>query len=819
MERYNAYFEQLVTEAFIDQMMDWAEEADRAISEDSGLTGVHLGGVVTQNGPPDMNVLISAPFVGHDPDGKRIYWALQQTADCSLDYLGAPTDVVGAPNERYLGVFALYDETLAVPKTDGNGLPVYSEEYESFEIRVVQGTEAAIGVAAPPATPTGAVRLCNVHLIFGQVQVLNADITVDDAGFLRDDWARVTGAVLPDFVYGNPQTAVEALFAYCDTLAAATGIAFTATENWHDATTIAGITVGAAINEIVADLADDNGAASGEWGSDKVGSDAHVTVGGFADLTRGSVWDQLVELADYVDGHIGGGAPAHAAAAVTTAAIAGSPESHAGNNVQTALIEVFGHLNARTERSIRETVDGEWKFTAGGFNQYDDQHVRFAEADIHRTLMGGSSPPQFGDDELSGKRFDLHNWAHPWDSANQTALGATLALIDICVTFDSSNNDRRAIAVLDQTNCRVYLVDPLYNSTWYRNSGANLAAGLPAPQVAQWNPTAMCSDGVYLYIMFEGDHAVAANRQHYVQAYAVADWSVKAGWPATGTQLPGVAPLTGDHPGTPNLTDRIIVADNTNLATLNSWVPIANANSPAVSIVTLAAGAVSNDGAGDVTVVGAAVYACGGLASDGTNIFFTTYDTTPVNGEIASCTIANPSVGSGIAGFPQALPANPIIGWCQELIYDGTYLYAVVYDHDGTNRLGLWWHSLNVGAGAFKYISNTAAEKYNDARFAAFDGSKLWIQTERIVGGVIYISLLGVHTDMLSFTSPDVATGLSEAGAVSYQFEDVFEGNDVSVLNTGRCAFDGDSVWMIMDRRASQNQSGHIRRLPRAGYR
>lgn len=331
MNRYDFYFEQMVTESQMDQSFTWAEEADWLIRQSSilGRTtpteprgAVHWGANVTQNASPDLNVLVSAGACT-DPTGRHTSWDSQQLVDCSVDYLSAPTAVVSSGNEKYLGLFSLWNRDLTDPTSDGNGLTVYFQQFDSFILRVVQGSEALAGTATPPPTPSDSIRLSNIKLAYGDTQILNSDIVVDLAGYLRDDYVRVNGTNLSNFIYGNPADAIAQLFTYIDQFSDGGSIAFSGTSDWHDASgPLSSSNVQDAINEIVSDLAQDNAGAVGQWGSDKIGSDEYTTAGGYADLTRGSVNDQIRSLADDLDGHIGGNPPEHPASAITASEVA-----------------------------------------------------------------------------------------------------------------------------------------------------------------------------------------------------------------------------------------------------------------------------------------------------------------------------------------------------------------------------------------------------------------------------------------------------------------------------------------------------------------
>ncbi|MCP4568976.1 MAG: hypothetical protein GY841_15480 [FCB group bacterium] len=310
MNRYNFYFEQLVTEAQMDQSFSWAEEADwRAMTtailgKVSGQTArgaIHWGATVTENASPSMSVIVT-PGACSDPTGRHVSWDLNQSVDCSFDYQAAATDVVAPGNEKYLGLFALWKRDLTNAVSDGNGLTVYFEQYDSFELQIHQGVEASAGAAVPPSTPADSIRLTNILIAYAETQILNANIEDNIAGRLRDDYVRVIGVNLPNFVYGNPSDAIADLFDKIDTYSSSGSVTFLGTSDWHDSSgPLSSVNVQNAINEIVADLAEDNVGSGGQWGSDKIGSDAYATAGNYADLARGSVSDQLRELADYID--------------------------------------------------------------------------------------------------------------------------------------------------------------------------------------------------------------------------------------------------------------------------------------------------------------------------------------------------------------------------------------------------------------------------------------------------------------------------------------------------------------------------------------
>jgi hypothetical protein len=95
-----------------------------------------------------------------------------------LDENGWATAVVNPGEEKWLSLFAEYQRVLSDPRLDGAGATVQFNQAESFVINVVQGAES-VAPASPPALRSDQILLADIHLVFGQTQVLNADIDVE----------------------------------------------------------------------------------------------------------------------------------------------------------------------------------------------------------------------------------------------------------------------------------------------------------------------------------------------------------------------------------------------------------------------------------------------------------------------------------------------------------------------------------------------------------------------------------------------------------------------------------------------------------------
>ena len=197
-DRRDYFFKQKVTEAELDVGFDTLEQAERNLSLDLGFTGIVLNGAVTENSPQDLQVFVSGPLTARSPLGERLTFPAPLLVDLSTDGNlpvgaggtgdGVSTAVAGSGNERWIGVFMVFDRILSDNRTDGNGLTVSFVRTESFHFVIVASAEATapILIAAAPATPAGAIRYADVRLAFGQTQIANADIDLTN----RDDVIR-----------------------------------------------------------------------------------------------------------------------------------------------------------------------------------------------------------------------------------------------------------------------------------------------------------------------------------------------------------------------------------------------------------------------------------------------------------------------------------------------------------------------------------------------------------------------------------------------------------------------------------------------------
>ncbi len=150
-DRLDYFFRQKVTEAELDLGFDLMENADFDFAKDIQFVGAVSGLVVTEHSPTaDLTVDISAPGVGYDKTGQRMFVPSLENVDASQDENAVPTTVATPGNERIVSVFIQSDRDLSDPRIDGNSNTVFFRRDLGFKFAVTQGAEATAGTAVPP---------------------------------------------------------------------------------------------------------------------------------------------------------------------------------------------------------------------------------------------------------------------------------------------------------------------------------------------------------------------------------------------------------------------------------------------------------------------------------------------------------------------------------------------------------------------------------------------------------------------------------------------------------------------------------------------
>lgn len=178
MRRRDFYFRQRVSEQEMDAAFGDVEDAIKVFLQGFQYTGVALGAVGAQAAIPNLTVVLSGPAIIYQQTQEPIHWSSPQTVNVAVDENGVTTTVAGAPNEKWLSIFAEFVRAPSDARIDGRGDTVLYLQDESFKLNVVQGAEAAVGLAVRPGFRGDQILVADVRLIFGQVAVLNADISV-----------------------------------------------------------------------------------------------------------------------------------------------------------------------------------------------------------------------------------------------------------------------------------------------------------------------------------------------------------------------------------------------------------------------------------------------------------------------------------------------------------------------------------------------------------------------------------------------------------------------------------------------------------------
>lgn len=302
MDRLNYYFRQKVSELELDEGFTNAENADHAIMTDQATIGVLQGAVVTQKaGGANLTVDITAGIIS-DKLGQRIRFTATQNVNCAVDENNVSTTVAGGGNSKKLSVFAKLKRTLSDPRTDGNSQNVFFVEDESFEFRVRQSAES--GSPTLPPLDSTFILVADITLIFGQTQILNADISITRR---EDAYVYTTGGAR-SFRRGLVLDVFKDLLDYYNNHVGgsadqhgATSLNYAGGAAWVDATTNPATTVELQLDKIINDLISQAGAG----GSGKIGSPSFVI--GSVTIPNTSILGQLQTMVQSANSNYAGG--------------------------------------------------------------------------------------------------------------------------------------------------------------------------------------------------------------------------------------------------------------------------------------------------------------------------------------------------------------------------------------------------------------------------------------------------------------------------------------------------------------------------------
>lgn len=356
MHRVDYYFRQKVTEAELDKGFDYTEQAIWNLALDPDLVGIMSGLTVAQQGVPNMTVAIAAG-VAYDQLGRRLRVPAPQNLNCAVDYNNVATAVAAPGNEKWLSVFLGFKRDLSDPRTDGNSLPVYFERAESFELRVVQGAEAAAGAATRPALDSGRLLLADVKLAHNQTSVVTANLSTTR----RQDVFVVAGSPRA-LAKGTMKGALTDLLGWYNAHVAgsdkhaAAHVDYAGGGAWKDGTTNPATSVELQLDKIVADLVHANGAK-------RIGQAALPALADATVIDEGSLGENLRVLVDYL-----GDATGHAL--IGADAVAGVPTSLSPGTLASQIDALLSAVNARGYRVFRHDFA-----LGGGMVEYDVTHA------------------------------------------------------------------------------------------------------------------------------------------------------------------------------------------------------------------------------------------------------------------------------------------------------------------------------------------------------------------------------------------------------------------------------------------------------------
>ena len=266
MDRSNTYHGQVVTEAELDQMFDYAEDAERDIARESGISqadaadspgplaygGIADGFVVTAT-PGDTSVSIS-DGVARDQLGRRIVMgaltrgrgvgAVSETtrvtqpagpATVLISHTGVTDEgdvsaaqgngaaITGScPASDYIiaSLFIVYDEDLSYARTDASGTTIQYTITETFHFNITIFT----AFTPPPSSTPGRAALADSNVLLADILLTNNGGTMQVVAVCNTsaDWDAL-GAYYEDLV--GRRSDVIALDADDFALATAEGLA------------------------------------------------------------------------------------------------------------------------------------------------------------------------------------------------------------------------------------------------------------------------------------------------------------------------------------------------------------------------------------------------------------------------------------------------------------------------------------------------------------------------------------------------------------------------------------------------------------------
>jgi hypothetical protein len=313
---------------------------------------------------------------------------------------------------------------------------------------------------------------------------------------------------------------------------------------------------------------------------------------------------------------------------------------------------------------------------------------------------------------------------------------------------------------------------------------------LPSPDGDEdWRPYAITCDETYAYIIWnQVDVAAAVNYSDFqIQAYRLSDWTVKTGWPATGTTL--------HNGGGTQESSQVITATDDLLAVANYTQSVSVSTDPAVYLVDKADGSITAYGAGDQTS-GDGPHK---IASNGTYIFTDTG---------YSIDISDPSTGCGGTNWPLSISGNAAGVAC---VGD-----LVVFSQDNGVAPDPVCYIASVGNSDIGLIDPTAEAVCSGLASVITDGLYFWAYGLRTIGSTVRATMFKIDPYQALNEDGTTVGEFDEALLTSISFDFSASGHPTTVgWNIPRLVFDGEAIWTTL----TTTNDGVFRRVSRINLR
>lgn len=336
---------------------------------------------------------------------------------------------------------------------------------------------------------------------------------------------------------------------------------------------------------------------------------------------------------------------------------------------------------------------------------------------------------------------------------------------------------KKIIGVDEDTALNVDIID--VESMTFDGSQALSASSLPATYT--WVPVGITCDLDSAYILFVDSGAYVEWR---IQAYDLSTWSVKSGWPATGTD-----PYTGDGSF---YAPSVIHATNGLLAIANPALGAVSASTDsAVVFIDKTDGTIDSSGAGDQTSGSAPSRIC----SNGTYVF---------TAQGFSIDISTPSSGCGGTNWPSSFSDSVDVACVGDLVF---------FSVDGTSfRIGYVSTITNAGVSVVSTSDTSVCESLGRL---TTDGLYFWATGIKTVGATNRCCmykidphrLIGENSSTFEAGGEEIVTPVGIDAATVHPTSLTEESPPI--------VYDGESMWAVLD----ESNDDVFHRISRANLR